>query len=380
MLLLLFSSVLFLDLFTLSVFGLPRTCMSAQKDLVRSALKGLFVFDAVASPSHWFYDRNALKATYGEIKGYVKPTEKMRGSIMSLSNTGGGGRGSNKGDIVGGVILHDKKKYWQNDFHYHVTLEKGENTLEGSLTRLMVRTLSASKVGGSVDEDLDAFRTQYISFMTTPGTHNDSYASTCHRMFFANMVSGKDPRECPDDDGHNVDSMDALTLTVPVILQAWARGASKDEISKAALQAIRVTRRVSSAFVPYCNEFCQLYTAVLDGSTVQEAVEASSMRLMGASMRQMVERGGDDPMVACYIDSSFPALLFFLYKYADAPMSTAALANANAGGENVARGSVLGAVLGARRGDIGAVTGWCQDGLLHGTDIDTEIDAFVSTF
>ena len=85
-------------------------------------------------------------------------------------------------------------------------------------------------------------------------------------------------------------------------------------------------------------------------------------------------------MVACYIDSSFPALLFFLYKYADAPMSTAALANANAGGENVARGSVLGAVLGARRGDIGAVTGWCQDGLLHGTDIDTEIDAFVSTF
>ncbi len=31
---------------------------------------------------------------------------------MNLSNTGGGGRGSDKGDIIGDVILHGKKKYW----------------------------------------------------------------------------------------------------------------------------------------------------------------------------------------------------------------------------------------------------------------------------
>ena len=60
--------------------------------------------------------------------------------------------------------------------------------------------------------------------MTTPGTHNDSYASTCHRMFFANLVAGKDPSECPDNDHHNVDSMDALTLTIPVIVREWAKG------------------------------------------------------------------------------------------------------------------------------------------------------------
>lgn len=35
-------------------------------------------------------------------------------------------------------------------------------------------------------------------------------------------------------------------------------------------------------------------------------------------------------MVACYIDSSFPALLHFAYKYADSP-EKAILANANAG-------------------------------------------------
>ena len=35
-------------------------------------------------------------------------------------------------------------------------------------------------------------------------------------------------------------------------------------------------------------------------------------------------------MVACYIDSSFPALMHFAYKYADSP-EKAILANANAG-------------------------------------------------
>jgi hypothetical protein len=193
------------------------------------------------------------------------------------------------------------------------------------------------------------------------------------------MVSGLPLDVCPDSDGHNVDTMDALTLAVPVILQAWARGASEDEISKAALHAVRVTRKVSRKFEPYCAAFCSLMRQVLEGSDLREAVERTSLRTVGTSMRQMVERGGEDPMVACYIDSSFPAMLYMLYKYADVDMGTAALANANAGGENVARGSILGAVLGARAGGRGAVTGWCKDGLLHGSDIDVEIDAFVST-
>jgi len=88
-----------------------------------------------------------------------------------------------------------------------VTLEKGERTLDASLVRLVVRTLPTSKVDGSVDEDLDAFRAQYVSFMTTPGSHNDLYASACYRMFFADMVSGLPLGDCSDCDGQNVDTM-----------------------------------------------------------------------------------------------------------------------------------------------------------------------------
>ena len=55
---------------------------------------------------------------------------------LPQSNTGGAGRGSYKGDIIGDVIFHGKKEYWApgQDYHYHATLEAGDNTLEGKQT------------------------------------------------------------------------------------------------------------------------------------------------------------------------------------------------------------------------------------------------------
>ena len=56
--------------------------------------------------------------------------------------------------------------------------------------------------------------------MMTPGSHNDTYASTAHRMFFANYVNGKPIGECPDNDRHNVDTTDAMTMAIPICLLA----------------------------------------------------------------------------------------------------------------------------------------------------------------
>ena len=46
-----------------------------------------------------------------------------------------------------------------------------------------------------------SFLTAYVKFMTTPGSHNDTYAETYHRMFFKNLQQGKAPSQCADDDG-----------------------------------------------------------------------------------------------------------------------------------------------------------------------------------
>jgi ADP-ribosyl-[dinitrogen reductase] hydrolase len=90
----------------------------------QGALLGLFVGDALAMPVHWYYSLGNLKKDYGQILGYTKPHDHLEGSILNLSNTGGGGRGSDKGEIIGTVINHGKKKYWGkgNNYHYHFGL------------------------------------------------------------------------------------------------------------------------------------------------------------------------------------------------------------------------------------------------------------------
>lgn len=54
------------------------------------------------------------------------------------------------------------------------------------------------------------------------------------------------------------------------------------------------------------------------------------------------------------------------------------LANANVGGENVHRGAVLGAILGARAGDE-SLPRELKDGLYDKDEIGREIDAFVES-
>lgn len=63
------------------------------------------------------------------------------------------------------------------------------------------------------------FLSAYVTFMTTKDSHNDTYAGTCHRMFFENWVKKVELKECPSNDGHNVDTIDAMTLAIPVILK-----------------------------------------------------------------------------------------------------------------------------------------------------------------
>ena len=97
-----------------------------------------------------------------------------QGSIMNKSNTGGAGRGGVKGSIIGDVINHGKKRYWApgQSYHYHCTLDAGENTLEAQLVVQLLASVVAT--GGSFQPD--HFRDTYVNWMTTPGSHNDAYA------------------------------------------------------------------------------------------------------------------------------------------------------------------------------------------------------------
>jgi hypothetical protein len=103
---------------------------------------------------------------------------------------------------------------------------------------------------------------------------------------------------------------------------------------------------------PYAILFSDMLVSVLKGTDLKQAIQTCATELGMKDMNKIINNSNGDPMVACYIDSSFPALLFLGYKYADSA-EKAILANANAGGENVARGSLLGSLIGAYHGMSG---------------------------
>lgn len=263
---------------------------AAALDRVGGALWGLFIGDALAMPSHWYYGgaQQVARDYGGPIKGYVKPKKELMGSIMNKSNTGGGGRGSDSGEIIGKVINHGKKDFWtaRGSYHYHCTLQAGENTLEAQLTRLVCKSIIEN--GGNFDPA--NLRERYVQFMTTPGSHNDCYASTCHRMFFANLVRGTPPEKCPDNDNHNVDTIDGLIMAVPVMLAGWNQPLR--QVQQEAGRCTAVTRN-SNALLDYAANLTDLLCTVVAGKPLVEALSttAGPEAVRGAARRP-------DPVVA----------------------------------------------------------------------------------
>jgi len=252
------------------------------------ALWGLHIADALAMPAHWYYGgARQVQNHYGQIKGYVKPKQDLQGSIMALSNTGGAGRGGFDGDIIGTVLAHGKKHFWERarSHHYHCTLDKGENTVDADLVRVCYKSIV--EAGGQLNSEL--LRERYIAFMTTPGSYNDCYISTTHRMFFKNREMGKPLDQCPDNDNHNVDTLDGLTMALPVALATAHQ--PKAEAHRQVKECIAVTRRSRQ-----CQEYgCHLndmFRELLAGRPLGEVMES----VAGKSIQSVLQRS--DPVVA----------------------------------------------------------------------------------
>ena len=403
------------------------------EDRLRGALWGFFAGDALSAPTHWYYGGlRQIKTDYGHpIKDYTKPNYNLVGSILNKSDLNGGGRSKstwspfgrkgggvdssssiaiNRHDvqsIIGQVINHGKQDLWSpsRQIHYHATLQKGENTLEASIARVLMKSIVTN--GGRFDED--HFRRSYVEFMTTPNSHNDTYASTCHRMFFANFVYGqKSPKDCPDNDSHNVDTIDGLVLPTIVAMASAASGGVGDGDSKSvAASCSSVTRRskilerVSSAWANV------VLSALLDNND-NSSQSNNFVNEFNTFAKQTINRkpnpnvSDSSTMSACYLSQALPGMLDMIAKYnvvddhgrgtdngsGDGLLSTnkngnnqvweGLLANANVGGENVHRGSVMGAILGARAG-YRALPPRLMDGLYPHDELEQEIDDFVKS-
>jgi ADP-ribosyl-[dinitrogen reductase] hydrolase len=304
----------------------------------RGALYGLFIGDALAMPVHWYYDTSALRRDYGRVTDYLAPKNPHPESILWRSSY----RPLNeKGDI-----LHDQVQYWgKRGIHYHQFLQAGENTLNLKLCTLLMDSLNAKK-GYSSDDYLK----RYIAFMTTPRSHRDTYVEEYHRHFFTNYAAGKNPHQCGVMEKH----IGGLVGLVPIVL--FYRH-SPTRAREAALEHLSLTH-MGQKMTTAAGVLIHLLLEVISGKALREVlleqIRDQKNPFYGFPYREWLNESdekvvGQRLSTACYVEDSVPSVLYLALKYHDDP-EKGLIVNTNLGGDNVHRGAVLGALLGAANG------------------------------
>lgn len=351
---------------------LPAAAAELAADRIRGAIWGALCADALGMPAHWFYGgAGEIRWKYGSlIKDFVKPIEWQDPSFMLGSIT----------PAIGKVINHGKAKYWgamepeksqSRGWHHHFSLKAGENTLEGQMLRLYMRLVT---VAGGESPDPEKLRDEYIRFMTTKGSHNDTFACVYHRVFFARLDEGMAPEDCPEG-GDDIETIESISTLVPVILAAARR--DPEQAENEIYQTIRVTRQCTRTVAGFGRILSSAMRRILAGDGLALVAEAISAELNpdAGPLAGMIQ-GRKDPMASTYLVESFPSLLHYMYRY-ESSVRDLVLANVNVGGENTHRGHILGALAGAAHGLKGIPPEWI-DGLVSKREIKKEVEAFVA--
>ncbi len=324
----------------------------STESLKRGCIYGLFIGDALAMPVHWYYDRLALQRDYGLVKDYLAPKTPHPDSILW--------RSSYKPINKKGEILHEQAQYWgRRGIHYHQFLKAGENTLNLKLCARLMESLNEK--GGY---DADDYLNRYITYMTTPGKHRDTYVEEYHRHFFTKYAKGVPPRKCGVQEKH----IGGLVGVVPIVV--FYRE-DPEKARRAALEHLSLTH-LGPKMEGATSLLAELLLQILNGLSLKEVLmeEIGKQRSPFAGYPFLKWQDEADEWVvgrrfstACYVEESVPSVIYLALKYHDDPEG-GLIANTNLGGDNAYRGAVLGALLGAANGIEAFPERWIR-GLRH---------------
>jgi ADP-ribosylglycohydrolase len=358
------------------------------KKRAKKALKALFVADSIAMPVHWYY---RVSDIYKEFPNGIHQLEDVPefhpSSIMSLHSKQQGGRkhlySKNNKNIIGDLILKGKGKHWgQANVHYHQGMKAGDNTLNAHCVRVLLQTMIDTK--GRYDKNY--YLENYISMMTTEHPqHNDTYAESYHRGFFANLVEGKEIKNCGAVT-HDTASIGGLVSIGPLAIVLFLSGHDLMSVQAQCAEHL-VATHPDKFLVQVCNNFVELIQSLLFRDEQQNCFGTlltflnKSVKLNFKSMDfSKIEDSsivGGKFSTACYITDSWPSVLFLAAKY-EKDLNAGILANANLGGDNVHRGSVLGFILGLIDEEENPQLDQWYSSLLNSETIDSEINELLS--
>jgi len=302
------------------------------------SLLGLYIGDALAMPVHWYYNRQALNRDYSRVTDYMAPRNPHPDSILW--------RSSYRAPNAKGEILHDQAQYWgQKGVHYHQFLRAGENTLNVKLCHLLIESLNASGT-----YDADDYLNKYIAFMTTPGNHRDTYIEECHRNFFANYARGRAPRKCGVTEKH----IGGLVGIIPIVAYYFNQPDKAREAATTHLALTHPGHKMEIAGSLVIEILLKAFHGIGLKAAILEEIEAQRYPLLGHPFEKWLGDPDDGVIgprfsTACYVEDAVPAVVYLALKYHDDP-EQALIVNTSLGGDNAARGSILGALLGASCG------------------------------
>jgi ADP-ribosylglycohydrolase len=305
-----------------------------------NAFQGSLAADALSMPVHWYYNRDALDRDYGSIDRYKAPRNPHPDSILWRS-----------GYVPAGpefYILHDQAGYWgQKGVHYHQFLQAGGNTLNFKLSRELYQWVVDR--GGY---DAEAWLKHYIECLRTPGWHNDTYVEEVHRTFFQNLAAGKPVRKCGVRDLHigALSAVPALLAALAVVSpgqeKAWTEIIpSHVNLTHSHPYALTAARQLAGLLLRMARERLSLGEALLHPG--HEAFPLTSFEHWRALPDREVI--GRILTPACYLPDSMIASVYLAWKYQKNP-AAGFQANAEVGGDNCHRGSVVGSLLSVASG------------------------------
>lgn len=326
-----------------------------KRSRAKAALINLYIGDALSMPVHWFYNPvDIIKAfpPHGIRKMEAAPAYHP-GSIMKLHSTTSGGRKNKNNtmqkEVVGEVILKHKAHLWGLPHgHYHHGLEAGENTLNAWWAKWLMNSLAREG-----HYNCEVWVREYIDLMTADKpAHPDTYAESCHRGFFANYISGKNPKDCGAVT-HDTPSMGALVTIAPLAL-ALLSSEPLALVQQQCREHVWLTHP-DKGLMHVVDSYVVLLHTLLNrpvNESVEEAIEKAANIISGTKLGKLLSQNKEDSYVvgrlyslACYITDSWPSVCYLASKYYEDPRK-ALLINTNLGGENAHRGSVLGSIIG----------------------------------
>lgn len=392
------------------------------KSRVENALWGAFIGDSLAMPVHWFYSTERIRACFPEgIDGYkAAPHPHPDAFMLGMEYKPDVDQATALGrpfDILHGNARFYRTTYSHFEFdlseqgkehgnrtatenqrmHYHHGLCAGASTLGASLLRVLMRSV-IKRDGYSQTGFLDDF----IAYMTVPRDNPDPYTEIYLRRWFEHYSRGVAPENCADHQRRtwSIGSLGGVIRPLALALLNWSNTLLASGMALSHQQLTHRSELVSGAVSTLVPGFL----ATLQGTSWDQAFEQWSGCIKGpaTSGTELFQRYRDHKgpgnipdqtmwllhmmfkdssfseesmehyASACYIEHGLPLLIDIAQQH-NGDLFASLKANAEAGGDCVHRGMVMGLLLGAATDEVPE---HLRAGLQDAAALSSEISAF----